>query len=77
MGEMRINIDDEFLLTRIHDLAKEHDRSLEQEVEALLRSALPPRREDLMAIAQSIAAMTPTGVKQTNVVDMLREDRDR
>lgn len=81
MGEMRIRIEDEHLLTRISDLARLHNRSVEQEIEALLRSALPSpsavRREDLPSIAASIAAMTPKGVKQTSVVDMLREDRDR
>ena len=81
MGEMRIRIEDDHLLTRISDLAKLHNRSVDQEIEALLVSALPSpspvRREDLRAAAERIAAMTPKGVKQTSVVDMLREDRDR
>ena len=81
MGEMRIRIENDHLLTRISDLAKLNNRSVDQEIEALLTSALPPTppvsREDLRAIAAGIAAMTPKGVKQTSVVDMLREDRDR
>ena len=81
MGEMRIRIEDDHLLTRISDLAKLHNRSVDQEIEALLVSALPSpspvRREDLRAVAERIAAMAPKGVKQTSVVDMLREDRDR
>jgi plasmid stability protein len=77
MGEMRIKIADEELLTRISDLARLHNRSVEEEVEALLQAAVParPRREDLRALAESIAAMTPKGVKQTDVVEMLREIR--
>ena len=77
MGEMRIKIEDEGLLTRISDLARLHNRSVEEEIEALLRVAAPepPRREDLPAIARRIAAMTPKGVKQTDSVEILREIR--
>jgi hypothetical protein len=80
MGEMRIKIEDESLLTRISDLARLHNRTVDQEVEALLHVAVPaplPRREDLRALADSIAVRTPKGVKQTDVVEMLREDRNR
>lgn len=79
MGEIRIKIEDESLLTRISDLAKLHNRSVDAEVEALLQAAVPvrPKREDLRALAESIAAMTPKGVKQTDIVEMLREDRNR
>jgi plasmid stability protein len=79
MGEMRIRIEDEALLTRISDLAKLHNRSVDAEAEALLQLAVPvrPKREDLRAIAAKIKAMTPKGVKQTDVVEMLREDRSR
>lgn len=77
MGEMRISIEDESLLTRISDLARLHNRSVEQEIEALLRVAVPepPRREDLPAIARQIAAMTPKGVKQTDSMEILRQIR--
>jgi plasmid stability protein len=78
MGEMRIKIEDEVLLTRLTDLAREHNRSVDQEIIALLQAALAvrPRREDLPAIAARIAAMTPKGVKQTDSVEILREVRD-
>lgn len=77
MGEMRIKIEDEALLTRIADLAQQHNRSVDEEVEALLLKAVPvpPKREDLRALAESIAAMTPKGVKQTDSVEILRELR--
>lgn len=81
MGEIRIKIEDESLLTRISDLARLHNRSVEQEVEALLQSALPQaqpsRSEDLRALVDRIAVKAPRGVKQSDVVEMLREDRDR
>lgn len=76
MGEMRIKIEDEVLLTRLTDLAREHNRSVDQEIIALLQAAVRPRREDLPAIAARIAAMTPKGVKQTDSVEILREVRD-
>lgn len=79
MGEMQIKIADEALLTRISDRARLNNRSVEEEVEALLQAAVParPRREDLPAIAARIRAMTPKGVEQTAAAEMLREDRDR
>jgi plasmid stability protein len=80
MGEMQIKIADEALLTRISDRARLNNRSVEEEVEALLQAAVPARpnainREDLRAAAKRIAAMTPKGVKQTDSVEILRELR--
>jgi plasmid stability protein len=78
MGEIRIKIEEDSLLTRISDLAQANKRSVEDEVKALLQTALPAprvRREDLRALAQSIAAETPKGVKQTDSVEILREIR--
>jgi plasmid stability protein len=76
MGEMNIRIEDD-LRIRIEELARLHNRSVEEEVESLLRGAVPavPRREDLQAIARRITAMTPKGVKQTDSVEILREIR--
>ena len=76
MGEMNIRIEDD-LRIRIEELARLHNRSVEEEVESLLRVAVPavPRREDLPAIARRISAMTPKGVKQTDSVEILREIR--
>jgi plasmid stability protein len=78
MGEIRIKIEDDSLLRRLSDLARLNNRSVEDEVQALLTAALPAprvRREDLRALAESIAAMTPKGVKQTDSVEILREIR--
>lgn len=78
MGEMRIKVEDEGLLARLSDRARSNNRSIGEEVEALLDAALPAprvRREDLRALAESIAAATPKGVKQTDSVELLREIR--
>ena len=79
MGEMRIKIEDEVLLVRLADLARAHNRSIDEEVVELLQKALDNRGdfETSYEAAVRIAAMTPKGVKQMDSVDMLREDRDR
>ena len=74
-----ILFDDEDLLTRISDLARLHNRSVEEEIKALLNTALPApyvHREDLRALANTIAAATPKGVKQTDSLKILRAHRD-
>ncbi|CAN7312652.1 FitA-like ribbon-helix-helix domain-containing protein [Pararhizobium sp. LjRoot238] len=77
MGEMNVKID-ESLLMRLEDRARAHNRSLDDEVKFLLERALEkPERESLYDAARRIAAMTPKGIKQTDSVEMLREDRDR
>lgn len=78
MGEMSIRIEDD-LRMKIEDLAKSHERSLAEEIDDLLRKGIEgqPKRESFADIARRIAAMTPTGVKQTDGVEMLREDRNR
>lgn len=78
MGDMRVRID-EGLLTKLENLAQSHNRSLEEQVNDLLRTALEDRpvRESFATVARRIAAMTPKGIKQTDSVEMLREDRDR
>jgi plasmid stability protein len=79
MGEMLIRLKDETMIERLESLARVHHRSVESEVLDLLNEALSKhiRREDLRAIANDIAAMTPKGVPQTSAVEMLREDRNR
>lgn len=77
MGEMNIRIEDG-LRTRLEESARTHNRSLDEEVSLLLKKGLEmPERESLYDAARRIAAMTPKGVKQTDSVEMLREDRDR
>ena len=77
MGEMRVRIEDG-LRTRLEESTREHNRSLDEEVVLLLEKGLEIHaRESLYDAARRIAAMTPKGVKQTDSVEMLREDRDR
>ena len=57
--------------------ARDHDRSLEAELRALLTAAAHgPDAVDLRALAERIAAMT-SDRPQTDSATLLREDRDR
>jgi plasmid stability protein len=78
MGDMRVKID-EGLLTKLENLAHSHNRSLEEQVNDLLRAALEdrPARESFVTVAKRIAAMTPKDIKQIDSVELLREDRNR
>ncbi len=71
------NVDDE-VVKQLKEKAKDNNRSLEAELRELLKHAAHRRSpEELLAIADRIAAMTPEGVKQTDSAELLREDRDR
>ena len=69
---------DEATVERLADLAREHRRSIEEEAAILLKQALAAAAgESRWESADRIAATTPKGVKQTDSVVLLREDRDR
>ena len=71
------NLDDK-VVERLKKKAKDNGRSLEAELRLLLKQAANRKSpEELLAIADRIAAMTPEGVKQTDSAELLREDRDR
>ena len=71
------NLDDE-VVAALKARAKANNRSLEAEVRQLLsRSTKPLTPEEMVLLAESIAAMTPKDVPQTDSVELLREDRDR
>lgn len=79
MGELLIKLGDERLIKQISDLARAHQRTPESEAEKLLRKAVTFARPDKerALIATKIAAMTPSGPKQTDSTVLVREDRDR
>ena len=71
-------VDDE-LLTRIAKLAKARKVPLETQAEKLLIDSIE-RDETAVGLRQlmdAVAAMTPPGIKQTDSVELLREDRSR
>ena len=70
------NLDDR-VVARLKERAKANNRSLEAELrEILTREVGSMTRQERVALARRIAAMTPN-VPQTDSVELLREDRDR
>lgn len=86
MDEIVLRDLDQEIISKLTEQAADNNRPLEREIEHVLRQALgqveilPDRPRDaarLAARAREIAAMTPTGVAQTDSVILIREDRDR
>jgi plasmid stability protein len=77
MTTLKIDIPDEAVLARLQDRADEHNRSISEEASEIIRAAVRPSRDDRLARARRISDMTPKGVKQTDSVELLREDRSR
>lgn len=70
------NLDDE-VVAKLKARADSNNRSLEAELrEVLGRAAETPTSQQLKAIAERVAAMTPD-VPQTDSTLLIREDRDR
>jgi plasmid stability protein len=67
---------DQRLLARVMRQAELHGRSLEQELHAIVRNAVPYTPEERVALAETIAAMTPRKTQQTDSTLLIREDRD-
>ncbi|PPD43698.1 MAG: hypothetical protein CTY15_09165 [Methylocystis sp.] len=67
------------VLEEIAALAKERGVTSEHLAQEMLRDSLLARKspENLRALLETIAAMTPSGIPQTDSVELLREDRER
>lgn len=78
MGRIVLEGIDDVVIDRLARLAESNSTSLEEQVRSLLAQATPrPDRQNLVRLAEAIAAMTPADVVQTDSVALLREDRDR
>ena len=78
MSVINLRSVDDALVEEISRLAEANRHSLEQEAVSLIRDGLRTQvRRELVDKLDRIAAMTPKGVKQTDSVDLIREDRDR
>lgn len=78
MANLTIRNLDDAVVERLKYLAKANGRSLEAEVREMLKHAAGRKtREELLAIANRVAAKTPKGVKQTDSAKIIREFRDR
>lgn len=77
MGSIIIRNLDDKVIEKLKVRAKEHERSLEAEIRALLiETAERWSRQRFIETARRIAAMTPD-VPQTDSTELIREDRDR
>ncbi|MFZ0606364.1 MAG: hypothetical protein WAM75_01640 [Xanthobacteraceae bacterium] len=67
------------LLTRIAKLAEARRLPVEAQTEKLLIDSIQRTEavDELKRLMDSIAALTPRGVHQTDAVELLREDRGR
>ncbi len=71
------NLDDD-VVERLKKRARDNERSLEAEVRTILKIVAGRLTgKEARALAERISAMTPKGVKQTDSVELIREDRDR
>lgn len=78
MANLTIRNLDDAVVKRLKFLAKQNGRSLEAEVREMLKQAAGRKtREELLAISDRIAAMTPKDVEQTDSTKIIREFRDR
>jgi plasmid stability protein len=75
MTTLKIDIPDDDVLARLKDRADGHNRSISEEVTEIVRAAVRSSKDDRLARARRIADMTPEGVRQTDSVELLREDR--
>lgn len=78
MATVTIRNLDDAVVARLKEKAAKSGRSLEAYMRELAKEDAGRRtREELLAEADRIKAMTPKGVKQTDSALLLREDRDR
>jgi plasmid stability protein len=78
MANLTIRNLDDTVVERLKTRAKKNDRSLEAEVRTILKNAAGRLSgTEARTLAERITAMTPKGVKQTDSVELIREDRDR
>lgn len=72
---------DEAALDALSRLAEAHGRSIDEEARVILTERVavraPMSAEEAIRRSREIRAMTPKGVKQTDSLILLREDRDR
>jgi plasmid stability protein len=77
VGNITIRNLDDAVIEKLKVRARDHERSLEAEIRALLAAAAErPSRKSFIETARRIAAMTPD-VPQSDSTEIIREERDR
>jgi plasmid stability protein len=76
MAQVLVRNLDEQVVASLRRKAELHGRSLEQELRLTLTAAARLTGEERIALARRVRELTPTGVRQTDSADLIREDRD-
>lgn len=78
MANLTIRNVEENIVQRLKEKATQNGRSLEAELREVLKQASNRKtREEMLAAADRVAAMTPKGIAQTDSAELIRSDRDR
>ncbi|MGE0212844.1 MAG: hypothetical protein AB7S41_14200 [Parvibaculaceae bacterium] len=75
MGKIEVDIDDR-IIAGIEMRAKLHDRSLHEEVQAILEGHASLNRTDRLRVMRAARDLTPKSVQQTDSADLIRASRD-
>ena len=76
MAQVIVRNLDDGLVASLKRKAQLHGCSLEQELRDILAAAAKPTKEERLALARRVRAMTPSGILQTDSAELIREDRD-
>lgn len=69
---------EEPVVARLRLVARQRQTTVEAVAASILRDAMAGQsRNSLLDRADAIAALTPTGICQTDSADLVREDRDQ
>ena len=79
MGELTVKLSDTQLVEALTEMAKVRRHSVDDEVADAVRRAVEAHEYKLKLLhdVDAIAAMTPKGGKQSDTLQLLREDRTR
>ena len=76
MAQVIVRNFDDRVVASLKRKAALHGRSLEHELRQILSAAARLSKEDRLAFARRVRAMTPSGVAQTDSAELIRGDRD-
>ncbi len=76
MGQVIVRKLDDVVIDSLKARAKRRGHSLEQELRNILSKSARLTKDERVALAERIRAMTPPGVAQTDSTQLIREDRD-
>lgn len=76
MAQVLVRGLDDHVVAALRRKAELHGHSLEQELRVALTAAAQLTREERVALARRIRALTPPNIAQTDSTELIRRDRD-